>query len=191
MSYYDQIKNIPAKTHTLIIGAIFEVFFLYFGVTSFMKLGIATYSLWWLSILVKIGLGYLTYRLYSSQKTILAIFGAVLALLLVLTSYITFWISPNSGLSLLVGGYIVFLFTSNTFFIYRYFKNRAAIKLSESKYYFVTEIFQLLVFLSNLVGYRLSGLGTMLFLILWILFYLKTEGYIKPMQQYRDLFNDQ
>jgi hypothetical protein len=179
----DQVTNTSSRKHALIIVAIFELYFVYSYVISFFLTNTSPYSFWWITALVKIGLGYLTYKLYTSQNKIWAILGAGLTVAVIVTTTIISSISPNV-LSPVFGGVLFFLLPANTLFLYRYCKNREAIKLHMNKYYIVVEIFLLLNLLLSILNYSGRGIFQWGSLLYWILFYLETEGFYKPNNKY-------
>jgi hypothetical protein len=181
MSYTEFKINCSSKLHALIITAGFEAYLVYAFVTSFFSKDdiYNDYLLWWgVAELVKISFGYLAYRLYTSQKKKLAILGALIAFIVIASTSVAYWISPNH-LSLILGGSGSFLLVANSLFLFRYLKNRDSIKLYASRWHIATEIFLLVVIIDAFAGNHNVILYIGL-LLSWITFYLSSEGFSIP-----------
>lgn len=173
-----------SKTKALLPSIFFEFYFLSSLVADFIRYGSPENSLWLISFVIKIGLGYLAYRLYISYSKKVAALGPSLISLLVISVYLFFYISP--ALFPMVSGYNILLLSANTLFLFRYWRHINIIqgRLEQSssshpnqhKFYIIgLLLFIVWATIEVLVGVE-SGLRQSGVALFWITFHMLAEG---------------
>jgi len=128
----EKFDNISTRNYAIIITAVIQVYFVYIWVYAFQKAELPDSPLPWLMILAKIGLAYVTYKLFIYKDGKLLALGCLLPVIVVITTYGFYFTSPEK-ISPIVGGFVTMFVFINLFFLYRYIKIPDAIKWTYGK----------------------------------------------------------
>ena len=171
--------DISSKLKSLSYSSIFEFYFLVSIISYLLRQGLPKNTDWLIILLIKVALGYLSYRLYISKDKKTAVKGVLLVLVLIAVPYIMPFINPI--ISTTLGGYATVLLSANTFFFIRYFKNPQVI-LSNKRMNKIVLIVNLIIIcwttIEILVDGTESGLLQLFVVLNWIVFYVEAEGII-------------
>ncbi|MDO8717039.1 MAG: hypothetical protein Q7J73_09605 [Dehalococcoidales bacterium] len=197
--------DISTKLKSLLPSLLFEVYFLSAIILFFATQGLPKNPFWLISFFIKIGLGYLVFRLYISRNKKIAVAGPWFVLVLAIAAYLIFFISP--GLSETLGGYGAVLLSANSLFLFRYLRNpNIVLAMLDTRYlenkskdnYFTyyktanifysigsrrfTIIVELLLFCWAMIEVFIGGSGILQLwvLISWIIIHASTEGIMTP-----------
>ncbi len=173
-----------SKPKALFFPFLFEFYYFSAAIVFSMKHGLPSV----ISFFIKVGLGYLAYRLYISRNKKNAVLGLLLVLVLIIAPYIVFFINP--AVSETVGGYPTVLLTANTLFFLRYWRQPDIIiarwesqnsptKSSHRLFLLVLLMFTLWASIEVLVGVE-SGARQLGMALFWLGFYASAEGMDNP-----------
>lgn len=115
-------ESVLSRKLMFFITLMFELLLLYLLISSFVRDGIPEHTFWWVAFIIKIGLGYATYRLYISKNLRLIIIGIILTIIVIVFLFIMYYTS-REYISPVVGGFSPFILTANTFFLFKYWRN--------------------------------------------------------------------
>jgi len=179
--------GILSKLNVILPSILFEFYFLSGPITYYTR-SASPESFFWLVILIKIGIGYLVYRLYRLNNRNLVFSGPALAALLVIAAYVVYFLSPDTT-SPVVGGYNTIFLAVNLLFLIGYWRYPDVIQTrleqlnSSNK---VNRLYRILISLffawapiGVLIGEE-SGLVQSGVVLLWIGFHMITEGITRP-----------
>jgi len=182
----EQIRANDRILYTLVLVALFEIYFLYSGISGSIQNEIQNPQYLWLRLISKVLLGFLVYKLYTAGNKKLAVSGAFLTVAILATIYVVYVVSPDRE-SPILGGFFFFVISVNTFFLIRYLRHPEFIfqpTMIPDKFY-LKPAFMALSHAVVLVWVSISPDGIMQWIILlgWISLYLATEGVWAPKQK--------
>jgi len=159
----------PISSESALIGLI----------TYFIRYDLPENSIWLIIFFIKIGLGYIVYRLYISSSKKVAALGISLIIVLMIATYVVFYLSRDT-LSPIVGGYSSVLLSANSFFLFRYWRYPAITetRLERSGWYKKIILITVLIFVAwatiELIAGVESGLRQTGVALFWIGFHTST-----------------
>jgi hypothetical protein len=182
----DKIKSDQNTLFGLIQIILFEIYFLYNGITGLVQIEVQSTQAIWLKIIIKVVLGFVVFKLYTAGNKRLAITGTLFAVVILATIYAVYIVSPDVVYPIL-GGMTFFVISLNSFFLIHYLRHPESITGSAvppDKFYakpaFRAGILAIVLLWITVSPSGLMQLATLLF---WLLFYLRTEGVWVPKQR--------